>query len=172
MVQQVERFESELQAEALGNGGGLHGAEIHADEAWAAQNAPMGRSKDLGIRGQGKSGKIPPVQEGLGAAVGIANQITVVLLKPNIVDRSIAGREARGGETGTYEADAADLPAPQYLFHWARPIGSPVPAFAEGQFVQRAVYPVDLGIERRRTVIELEIINVRRGHAIAPVPRS
>ena len=92
VVQEIEGLEPKLQIQALGDGCGLHGAEIHAHESGAAQNTTMCVPEDLGRSRICESRKIPPIQERLWTTVGTANQVAVVLLETNVANGSVTRR--------------------------------------------------------------------------------
>jgi len=115
MVQHIKCFEPELQVQALCKSCSLHGAEIQADISRATQNTARPASEDLEVGRQGKRGDIPPVEKCLGPAVGIANQIAVVLLKTDIVHCRIAPRQAGRGKASPDESDTTYLPATKEL---------------------------------------------------------
>src|SRR5579864_3630006 len=169
MVEQIKGFKAKLHVEVLRNRRGLHGAEVHAHVSRPAEGTATGGSEDL-ERGRLREGrKVPPIEEGLGPAVGIPKQVAVVLLKANVADRSVARSEAGCGKACPDKTNTADLPSAQYLLHWAGPTAAPMPAFAKGKLVQRAIDPIKLCIEGRWSVIQLEVVDVRGGKPIATV---
>src|SRR6266705_6148527 len=95
VIQEVKCLETELQFEALGDGGGLHGAEVEAHVPWSAQDTAAGIAEDFLRSGKRNSGGVPPVQQLLGACVRVSGDVAIVLLESYEVDRIIAGVEAR-----------------------------------------------------------------------------
>src|SRR5437016_14681787 len=95
MVQQVEGFEAELKFQPLGDGRGLHGAEVEADVPWPTQHAPTRVAEDL-LRGRkSDGGRIPPGQELFRTIVGVSGEAIEVLLEENANHCVIAGLATR-----------------------------------------------------------------------------
>src|ERR1041385_3546569 len=126
-------------------------------------------SENFSIGRHHQSGGIPPVEDGFWAIIRIANQVAIIRFKTNFGGSKIACVKARCGKTGSHKTDAADLPPTKQFFDWARPAATPMPALAKGKFVQRAVHPVEPGIESRRAVVQFEIVDVRGCHSIPAV---
>src|SRR5438552_18325733 len=106
MIQKVKSLEAELVFQPLGDGGGLHGAEVEAHILRPTQHAATGVAKDLLGRRDRESRQIPPIQETCWARVGIADQVTVVLSKVDLIDGVVqAIIEAVDRKTGSHRAD-------------------------------------------------------------------
>src|SRR6266571_1957598 len=121
VIQQVEGLKPELEFELLGNGGGLHGAEVETHVLWTAQDAAAGITENFQVRRSRHGRRVPPVQELFGAIIRISGDVAVVLLEVDVADGPIAPGEARNRETRAHGADTANLPAGEHLLNRAGP---------------------------------------------------
>ena len=174
MVQKIEGLEAELKLEAFRQAHCLQGAEVHAHESWPSQDAPAGIAENFLIRRRGECCQIPPVRDIVRTVVGILPryQVAVVYFEVGVVNRRVTPIQTRHRESGPHHADTADLPASQNRIDRPRQITAPSLPFAKWEFVKRAVYPIQLGIERRRAIVQPEVPDVRRGRSLSPPSRE
>src|SRR5215471_4791753 len=142
VIEKVERLKSELHFHPLREGEHLLRGEIKADELGTPERSPASIAKHLSIRGRTEGREVPIVQNVLWTAVGVAQQIAIVLFEIGVVDCRVARVQAGHCKSRSHHSNPADLPAAEQLVGRARPTGTPPSSFTEWKFIQGTVDPV------------------------------
>ena len=167
MVKEIERLESELKFQLLGDVGSFHGVEVEGHEPRPKHSAPAGVPKDLTGARESEGVDIPPLLQGVrtGVRIHTARSTTVVGKEPDNVHSVVRINDAGSRKTAVNHIDAADLPTADDLVCCSGPVLAPVSSVAKRKLVQGAVDQVMPQVDNRESIVQaaVEIMGVCSG---------